>query len=936
MAKKTKWDKTHDAHIKKIGQKIYELFDKATIESANIATLIKNYNPNKPFYVKDYPQTAMKIDQVMKHLHDSVSTVIANGARMEWDLANEKNDELVNRLLGPYGDNVPEEVLKRYLKNNVEAREAFIQRKTEVRGEVEGLNLSDKVWRYTDQFKEEIELGLDIGLGEGKSADQLSRDLRQYLREPNKLFRRVRDKHGVLRLSKAAKAYHPSRGVYRSSYKNARRLAATETNIAYRTSDHMRWNQLDFVVGIRINLSKNHTLNGQPFTDICDDLQGLYPKGFKFTGWHPLCRCYATSVLKTEDELFRDLDGVDRGSKNAVTKMPSAFTDYVDKHREQIEGWKSKPYWVLDNYKDGDFSKGLSVFGRNEFAKKGKQKFKTEEQKEAIRKEWKERVKKHQNITKMANNVLKVASEYPEVNSDVLKALIEQKNVKYMNIEARKVAKDIVAVKQEEKHLEQLIPNVHNWKKQFSTNELKAAYNAVENTLSKIQPLSLSEQAKALNKEILYVSDGTYLKPHKIYPTWEVAQSAYYKQLTAVNHKIAVEAVTTELKPIKQWLGAHPKIKKLSGLVNDVESLISKNASVSDIQAKMSAVTTEYNAKLKAAQKKAVKLPKTSITSGSQFDESNFTKARKDAAVWDTKEAAHKAGRAHGKLADDTLFDSASASWKDAIAREKAAKSLINQYESGVISKAEFDAQLKAQDLKVYSYEQGGRRVYMTQREASYDYTMHYCDVNEPLQGRRYYNEQKPDKFYAKTNALTDMIDTFETPTDMWFQRGDSGLTAIFSRLQFNGVDVPKDIISKASWGGFSDDLVNSLQSLVGTTMQEGGFMSTACAKNKGFNEDWGKNVILNIYAPKGTKAMYAEHFSHFGSGVRSASWDGSRAARSASQEFEAIFQRGTKMRITKITKGRFDGKDILYFDVEVVAQEVKDISYVLKSNIGY
>ena len=129
----------------------------------------------------------------------------------------------------------------------------------------QGLNLSNRVWRYAEQFKEEIEMGLDIGIRSGRSADALSRDLRQYLQQPDKLFRRVRDEHGQLQLSKRAKAYHPGQGVYRSSYKNARRLAATEANIAYRTSDHLRWQQLDFVVGIEIHLSGNFSFLEFPY-----------------------------------------------------------------------------------------------------------------------------------------------------------------------------------------------------------------------------------------------------------------------------------------------------------------------------------------------------------------------------------------------------------------------------------------------------------------------------------------------------------------------------------------------------------------------------------------------------------------------------------------------------------------------------------------------
>ena len=40
-------------------------------------------------------------------------------------------------------------------------------------------------------------------------------------------------------------------------------LAVTETNAAYRTADHERWQNLDFVVGIEIHLSGNHTCKGR-------------------------------------------------------------------------------------------------------------------------------------------------------------------------------------------------------------------------------------------------------------------------------------------------------------------------------------------------------------------------------------------------------------------------------------------------------------------------------------------------------------------------------------------------------------------------------------------------------------------------------------------------------------------------------------------------
>jgi hypothetical protein len=134
----------------------------------------------------------------------------------------------------------------------MEALKAFQERK------INGLGLSDRVWNYSRQLKGELELGIDIALGEGRSAAQLSRDLRQYLQNPDKLFRRVKDKHGILHLSKNAQKYHPGPGVYRSSYKNAMRLTRTEINMAYRVADYEKYQQLDFVTGIVNHPVKPH------------------------------------------------------------------------------------------------------------------------------------------------------------------------------------------------------------------------------------------------------------------------------------------------------------------------------------------------------------------------------------------------------------------------------------------------------------------------------------------------------------------------------------------------------------------------------------------------------------------------------------------------------------------------------------------------------
>lgn len=346
MAKMNKYDSQHWRNQAAYERQVDAIYRAAAKEAAALGVSIKDFNPDRLFSFSDYPNTRKKIEKLLNDLQSGVTAVIVNGIRSEWTLANNKNDELARQVFGDNVGKLTKEQERRYFSTNGAARDAFIKRKTD------GLGLSDRVWKYTNQFKDEIELGLDLGIRSGRSADELSRDLRSYLQHPDKLFRRVRNKHGQLVLSQRARAYHPGRGVYRSSYKNARRLAATETNIAYRTADYERWQQFDFVVGIEIKLSNNH-----PEPDICDDLKGRYPKDFKFTGWHPHCRCHVETVLKTPDELIADNRRIMEGGKptetsvNTVADVPLAFTDWVEANRERMTAAKSLPYFIRDNSK---------------------------------------------------------------------------------------------------------------------------------------------------------------------------------------------------------------------------------------------------------------------------------------------------------------------------------------------------------------------------------------------------------------------------------------------------------------------------------------------------------------------------------------------------------------------------------------------------------
>lgn len=359
-------ERKHRSNLSAYEREIDRLYRQAVAQAAAIGASLQGPKGDALFSFDDYPTVRKRVERLLEALQSGITAVVTDGIKAEWELANEKNSELVRQVFGDNAGKLAQEQYRRYFNNNDDAREAFEKRK------VNGLGLSDRVWQYTDQFKEEIELGLDVGIRNGMSADEMSRELRQYLKYPDKLFRRVRDEHGKLQLSKRAAAFHPGRGVYRSSYKNARRLAATETNIAYRTADHERRQQFDFVVGIEIKLSKNH-----PEADICDDLKGRYPKDFKFTGWHPQCRCYTTGILKTKEELAEDTrrilagEELDGNSVNRVEDVPENFKQWIKGNESRYKAAEKRgtlPYFIKDNKKVVD---GILNAAKAYYAPKG-------------------------------------------------------------------------------------------------------------------------------------------------------------------------------------------------------------------------------------------------------------------------------------------------------------------------------------------------------------------------------------------------------------------------------------------------------------------------------------------------------------------------------------------------------------------------------------
>jgi len=338
-----KYDQIHTRNVELYGKRIKRAYNR-TIDEISELTYRLSLNPNNEFYFRNNPTVSKKVDALLKQLYTDVKGLTVEGINTEWGVAVDKNNTLATYAAGDSLSELPDEYKKKWFTNNDPARRAFLARKDN------GLGLSDKVWRNTKQLKYELELALDVGISKGKSAASLSRDVRGYLNEPDKLFRRVKDEKGVLRLSKAAKAYSPGQGRYRSSFKNALRLTANETNFSYNASELEKRKSQDFITGVRIKTTPGYTSIVDRGGIICGDLAGDYPKDFDFTyKWHVNCRCISLNIIKTRSELDNDVDRILQGkeplkkSVNSVNKKPANYTGYIKDNKKTWSNWKNQP-----------------------------------------------------------------------------------------------------------------------------------------------------------------------------------------------------------------------------------------------------------------------------------------------------------------------------------------------------------------------------------------------------------------------------------------------------------------------------------------------------------------------------------------------------------------------------------------------------------------
>jgi len=340
MTLETDFETKHIQSIIAYNRKVEAVLNQASKDLAKRISIFKLKNPTaiyKGSFYKINRGLKNKVDTILNKLHKDIKTNIQDGVVSNWDMANLKN----NKLVGEWADGIKlgsADIPTSFNQLNLGALNTFIARTTA------GMNLSKRVWNLTKGAKDQVELYLSSGISTGKSASGIARDIKQYLNEPDRLFRRVRQ-DGKLVLSKVARGYKPGSGIYRSSYKNALRLTRNEINISYRMSDYVRRQQLPFITGIMVHLSASHNVE-----DMCDSLTGKYPPGFIWLGWHPNCYCYTTTITLNKKDSLNFMKTGKIAKSNYITKIPKQATTWIKANAKTIAGYKNTPYFIADNF----------------------------------------------------------------------------------------------------------------------------------------------------------------------------------------------------------------------------------------------------------------------------------------------------------------------------------------------------------------------------------------------------------------------------------------------------------------------------------------------------------------------------------------------------------------------------------------------------------
>lgn len=506
-----------------------------------------------------------------------------------------------------------------------------------------GLNLAQSVWNYCQQTKAEFEMAMSNviadGLEKGTSAEEVGRRIRQYLNNPDMMYRRY---HTVKVLKNGQKKdvvtwrrkriidgrvrfveeplEHVGQGVYRSARKNALRVARTEINAAYHKARNGRWANEPFVIGQHIHISPQHDPDED--ADICDELEGYYPKDFDWDGWHPQCMCTSDPVMISGEErkqfYKRMLNGENMSgyvSPNSIKDVPDQYKRYIEANGDKIVdafkrgklAWhlaNNKSYWL--KYLDAAQRKqmGVKTISRREAIQEIAKARHAKRDVEAIKRKVEQRQKRlatERAYAHYGKSIMRYMDGIKDVDTSALKVALDAKD--YANI-----YKEAEALKEQGKKILSLsrLDNPILVARNYSMSEAIAVNSAVEARLAR-------ESAELLPRKRFLESEIRWVEEHKKYNTWKVAQDAYKKELRIVEKKIEIKDVADSVSSALAYasLSKSRKIKELASEMNRI--LTQKNVDLALARSKAQEINRKYQQLLKNKTKSPKVLKETAV-----------------------------------------------------------------------------------------------------------------------------------------------------------------------------------------------------------------------------------------------------------------------------------------------------------------------------------
>lgn len=865
-----------------------------------------------------------------------------------------------------------------------------------------GLNLAQTVWNYCQQTKSEFEMAMSNtiadGIKKGSSAEEVGKSIRKYLNDPDMMYRR----YHTIKVQKNGKkkdvvTWRRRRiidgkvrfveeplekvgmGVYRSARKNALRVARTEINSAYHKARNERWQNEPFVIGQYIHVSPQHNID-----DICNDLEGRYPKDYVWISWHPQCICTSDPITiqgEEKKEFYKRLmageDMSNYVSPFAVLTMPEKYNQYIKDNSESIvkAGMRGKLAWHLqDNTKywahllsPSDRKKlGLKAISSKELilAKaKERHALRTKEQIDKIQSRWDKHRRDYYNG--LVHNLLGSKSVTDIKSQDLFERYYA---IRYA-IKDKKSASEIASLFDRFKRGYQT--KLAWTDRKVAMNVMKVAANYGETDISSVLSALKSANYTLARKEAKTLANAiSAIKKDELSLSALIPDiNKWHKQFTSQELHGVYDAVEAKLA---QWQSLTLE-KQASKLQFEAVDFLGGN--MHGVQQKYATWKVSQAAYLKKLDE-----VKTAI------DWININKAYADVKGYSTQSKVyHKilfdlknAMVAQDKDLAKQLLKEAEDK-RDSLIQLKT-KRAVNKnngsipFDANAYSKARKDVALWARDADTADdyfrpfAEADWKRWTQNEKEVAFNYTSGSSYINEPLYksylSTKYGVHGEIRDSWKDINTLSSMIEKSKPFTrDVWLNRGASvdeffgqfGERLISDRaIEIKYENIARELKEKKEelrWEmnnrkiktlqskiddlqkqldsvDISNIITSDLSKIIGKEGLNKPFMSTAHTKGYGFVGSGENKVtshcVYNIYCPKGTKGIYTEPYSRYGrlwdDGYK---WDGKDGTHSygGSMELEVVLQRGTRFRVTKVQRQFNNGEFRWFIDIEVIDQ---------------